>query len=236
MENKSKKRHTDLNRKLNSNLSEVLEKELEELNEIEVKSRAIYLLGQNLKEDQKTNLVQKEISKFFSEIFKDLTLSSHLCCYSLNNTSKVILRRVLEVGIAVLYLWDQPHIYLKLKDSDEHGSDLKFRDMVDHLNDSGYLKYISMETQKDIISVLPIKAVNRIYRELSNVIHGKEITFESITVSSFDVDFEYIKTNLSLTIEIENIILYAIECRFPNKIAVLKKEFPAFTKYSYGPK
>ena len=95
-------------------------------------------------------IIWKEILKFFPEIFKDLTLSAHFLYCSTNNVSQIILRRILEIGISVIYLWDQPYIYLKWKKLDEHIADLSFKEMIDHLNDVGYVEFVNIENSSEI--------------------------------------------------------------------------------------
>ena len=191
----------------------------------------MYVFGEILKRETDSNSVQKEILKFFPEIFKDLTLSAHFLYCSTNNVSQIILRRILEIGISVIYLWDQPYIYLKWKKLDEHIADLSFKEMIDHLNDVGYVEFVNIENSSEINHLVLKDEVNSIYRELSNVIHGKELSFESISSESFELNEMDLSKNLDLIIRVENILLKIYCTRFTKINSLFFDEFTPITKF-----
>ena len=60
----------------------------------------------------------------------------------MDKPANIILRRILELGVAAVYLWDMPHEVYSWNNYDQ---DLSFSAMLTHLNSKGYLAYISKE-------------------------------------------------------------------------------------------
>jgi rubrerythrin len=74
--------------------------------------------------------------------------------------------------------------------------------------------------------------INKLYRELSNIIHGKYDTFETSTPNSFDYNKDDFKENLRKVVKCENIIISCLGQRFPEIFEKVKQDFPSLTRYN----
>ena len=201
------------------------------LEEVEVKSRATYLLGQIIKKDSATSDTQKEITNIFPEIFTDFSISLYLGCCAIDNSPKILLRRILELGISTIYLWDLPYKYWNWKKHDDHNNDLNFKEMLDYLNNSGYIDYINQVNCTSLTEIINKNSINKIYRELSNVIHGKSDNFESTNSDRFEYKKSDLLEVLDYALKIENILLSVWKGRFPIHFEKMENEISAITKY-----
>ncbi len=233
MTSKIHKIHQGLHNKFADNLKQSLTRHIPGLEEMEVKSRAAYYLGEILFQDAKITDTQREVTKIFHEIFTDLTIASYLSCCAIDNAARIILRRILELGIATVYLWDLPYKFWNWNNYDDHSNDLNFRDMLDYLNNRGYVDFVNTENGSTLTSLINKESASKTYRELSNVIHGKAVTFESLDKSSFGYDVEDLSQLVEYTKKIENILLSIWKVRFPNHFEQLEKKFTPITKYNY---
>src|SRR5262249_40551089 len=50
-----------------------------------------------------------ELRRLFDEMFADSICSVYLAGAGLHTPARMLMRRVLELGVAVVYLWDLPH-------------------------------------------------------------------------------------------------------------------------------
>ena len=105
--------------------------------------------------------------------------------------------------------------------------------MLDYLNNRGYIDFVNKETVSDLHSLIDKESAGKIYRELSNVIHGKSITFESLDEGSFSYQKEDLLNLIEHTITIENILMSIWKARFPNHFDQLEQKFTTITKYTY---
>ncbi len=48
--------------------------------------------------------------KIYDEIFSDGASALYLASISMDKPANIVLRRILELGVAALYLWDMPHM------------------------------------------------------------------------------------------------------------------------------
>lgn len=234
MERKINKIHRDLHVKFGENLEKALADDISELDEIEIKSIAVYYFGKILLSDPNITDTRKEIAKIYNEIFTDFTIVSYLSCSGIDNGARIILRRILELGVASVYLWDSPQKYWNWSKYDDHGSDLNFKEMIEHLNNRGYIDFLNSENNSNHISLIDKQQINKIYRELSNVIHGKSMTFESAEESSFTYQKADLETLVELTLKIQNYLITMWSKRFQSAFERLKVDFSAITNYTYG--
>ena len=233
MTSKIYKIHQGLHNKFANNLNQSVTGHIPELEEIEIKSRAAYYLGETLFQDTNITDTQREVTKIFHEIFTDLTVASYLSCCAIDNGARIILRRILELGIATVYLWDLPYKFWNWNNYDDHSNDLSFKDMLDYLNNRGYVDFVNKENGSTLTSLINKEPASKIYRGLSNVIHGKVVTFESLNEGSFGYKEEDLSQLIEYTKKIENILLSIWKARFPDHFEQLEKKFTPITKYSY---
>lgn len=201
------------------------------IEEIETKAKTIFTFGDILNSSN-ISISKKETCQIFNEIFSDISISIYLMNCSINTGSKVILRRVLELGLGIIYFWDLPHRYWGWKSIDVYENDLSFRDSLDYLGSEAFKELLKMEYNIHDWEIDKEK-INRLYRNLSNSIHGKYSTFETITEKSFEYNKDEYDIILSLIIKCENIIISLLANRFNDTFLKVKEIVPAIERYSY---
>lgn len=218
----------DLQDKFQSNLKLSLVENVENLSQAELKARAFAIVGQILREDPNLSPSHKEITAIFNELFTDSVISIYLAGCSLDKPAQTLLRRVLELGIAVIYLWDTPHQFWGWKC---HDKDLNFNEMIEYLNSDSYKTFVSSENPNfSANSLFDIKEAKKIYRELSNTIHGKISTFESLVPERFSYSKSDWEEHLTLVEQVQNVLLELWRNRFNNIFTELEKKIPAISR------
>ena len=164
--------------------------------------------------------------QIYDEIFSDSISAFYLSACALENAAKIVMRRVVEMGAAALYLWDMPHIFYAWEVYDH---DLSFTEMITHVNSPGYLKHIEEETGIAVkTELLNTKKLQNWYGNLSDVVHGKISYFESNLPQMYTFD----KTKWLAFTEMSNEILriyldayctrYNIKAEIHRKLPALK--------------
>lgn len=122
--------------------------------------------------------------KIYDEIFADGASSVYLATIAMDKPASIVLRRILELGVAAVYLWDMPHRAFAWN---EHDGDLSFSEMISHLNSKGFTTYVSSEagTTVSIVELIPTAEAQRLYGNLSDIVHGKITTFETTIPDRF---------------------------------------------------
>ncbi len=218
----------DLQDKFENNLRFSLLENLEKLSQVELKARAFAILGQILRESPNLSRSHKEITAIFDELFTDVVISIYLAGCSLDKPAQTLLRRVLELGIAVIYLWDMPHHFWGWKC---HDKDLNFNEMVECLNSASYKTFVASEnTNFSDNSLFDINEAKKIYRNLSNTIHGKISTFESLLPERFTYNKPDWEEHLELVIRVQNLLLQLWKHRFNDVFQELEKRMPSIAR------
>ena len=112
--------------------------------------------------------------------------------------------------------------------------DLNFNEMLKHLTDKGYLSYLN-----DCISFnktsqfLRAEELQKIYRKLSNTIHGKISTFETNLKDRFQHNKSDWSDHLSLVEKVLDEIINVLLKRFDVK-SNLNEKIPALGKLNGG--
>jgi len=182
--------------------------------------QCIALVGEIL-HNRKTSKHHEICCKIYDEIFSDGVASLYLASNSIDKPANIVLRRVLELGVAAIYLWDMPHMAFSW---DQHDQDLSFTDMLNHVNSKGYISYVNEENGIQIKNEL-VAAVRaqKIYGLLSDIVHGKIATFES----SVDNRFKFVESEwrdfLGLIEEVVVMLLKAYLVRFNLEVEVFKQ-------------
>ena len=166
--------------------------------------------------------------KIYDEIFSDGASALYLASISMDKPANIVLRRILELGVAALYLWDMPHMAHSWNSYDQ---DLSFTEMLNHINSKGYLEYVGFENSITIKNeLLPGKQLQKIYGNLSDIVHGKITTFESSMPERFKfVEQEWVEFTTSIE-EILEVLLKAFITRYDfqdqilNQVPKIKKE------------
>jgi hypothetical protein len=201
-----------LSDKFGANLRGALAVSIDQLRSSELKARACAEVGRILSEDQRLSTTQMEIICIFNEIFGDLICSLYFAGCGLDRPAQMVLRRVLDLGIAIVYLWDIPHVFWGWK---KHDEDLNFNEMLEHLGSQAYIAYLQSTNSNFRGSQLFDEGeARKIYRELSNAIHGKITTFESVLPDRFAHTAQDWKAHLALVESVENLLLDLWKNRF----------------------
>lgn len=157
----------------------------------------------------------------YDEIFSDGVISIYLASNAMDKPAHIVLRRVLELGLAAIYLWDMPHRAFSWNIDDES---LSFSEMLKHVNSGGYLAYINSENKTNISGeIIPSSRVQKLYGMLSDVVHGKITTFESSMPNRYEfVEDEWFKF-IELIDEIISILVKAFLLRFGLEHVIFEK-------------
>lgn len=210
----------DLNQKFNGNFSEWQSLEDPRLDKSFIGLRCIAAIGEILS-DRKSSKHHEICCKIYDEIFSDGVSSIYLASNAMDKPANIVLRRILELGLAALYLWDMPHMAFSWN---HHDQDLRFTDMVNHVNSKGYISYINNENHTNIESeLIPSSKAQKIYGDLSDIVHGKITTFES----SIPERFKFVETEwnqfVTLADEVIDMLVRAFIRRFDISKELYKK-------------
>ena len=221
----------DLESKFKCNLEKSLLQNKDCLDRLFIKSRALSEIGFILKEINDTRKDQIEIIKIFDEIFADIITSIYFAGSALDKPAQMVLRRVLEMGVAIVFLWDLPHMFYAWK---KHDQDLNLNEMLKHLTDKGYLSYLNdCISLNDTSQILRVEELQKIYRKLSNTIHGKISTFETNLKDRFQHNEPDWSDHLSLVEKVLDEIINVLLKRFDVE-SNLNEKIPAFGKLNGG--
>jgi hypothetical protein len=165
------------------NMEAALSKSSPDLARVELKARCLSSVGDILRTECAESETHKNIACIYDEIFADSICSVYLAAQGLDKPAQVLLRRVLELGVAATYLWDCPNVYWGWK---EYDKDLGFTEVTDQLSDPSYLRFVASENGRfDESSIYDVTLARKEYRSLSNTVHGKIATFETTLADKF---------------------------------------------------
>ena len=206
-------RFTELNKKFTSNLEKSLDPANENFSSLECKGRTFVSVGELLVAQKNLAPHQVELTKLFDELFADLVLSIYFASIALDRPAEMLLRRILELGVSVIYMWDMPHVYWGWKAND---SDLNFQDMLAHLTSQDYKSYLELGLSGTASEhTFETKEINKLYRAFSNTIHGKISTVESGTKMAFSFDSGDWQKYLENANKVSDILFSLWFSRFP---------------------
>lgn len=169
------------------NLTSIDQVLLPRLDNIDLQSRMISEAKSQLLNGYCSGPVQIKIcEELLDEIFSDFSLAMYFCAGGLIIPSQMSTRRAFELGVAAIYLWDLPHAFWGWRNRDD---DLSFSGMIAHLNSTGYLEYLGqLHNSPNIGSMCKQAEFQKIYRELSNTVHGKTSNLPPLSPERFDLE------------------------------------------------
>ncbi len=218
---------TDLNKKFSKNLQTSLQHERERTQRIELKARAFVTIFNILIKEPNLNAAQKELTCIFDEIFADIICSVYFASCSLDRPAEMLLRKVLELGVGFFYMWDMPHWFWAWKD---HDRDLNFTEMILHLGSDGYKTLVAKENPNfHGQGVIDCTVAKSLFSSLSDTVHGKIKTFESLVEQRFNFNLADWSDHLENVEDVEDLLLKAFRNRFPSIGEKLEKEQPSIT-------
>lgn len=166
----------ELKVKFDANFSACLKCDCVDLSKVFLYARAISEVGQILKAYQFSKHHEK-CCIIFDEIFSDIISSLYLASAAIDKPATIVLRRVVELGIAVVYLWDLPHIAYSWE---LFKHDLNFTEMLNHIKSDGFKAYVCAENVREPESeAIPTGNLKEYYSEFSDIAHGRITSFES---------------------------------------------------------
>jgi hypothetical protein len=193
-------------------------------------SRAIAESAAELAKQPNLSSSQEHLAQIAEGIFADLVTSVYLASIGLAEAAQMVDRRALELGLAVVYLWDLPHTYWGWSKCD---TDLSFGEMLDHLSGLSYRTYlketINFGTSDQLVDSA---AAKRIYRSASNTIHGKIRTQLDLATEGFNHSSSQWRAHIALTQEIADLLLSLWFRRFPQIGPAVRAALPAYERLS----
>ena len=210
----------ELSLKFNKNMASWAKSDHQSLSRTFLFARAITEIGQVLK---KPNLPkhQQRCCAIFDEIFSDTISAVYLATCAIDKPANIVMRRVLELGIAALYLWDMPHVMYAWE---YHGQDLSFTEMINHINSAGYRQYVSEELGKTVENdIVESTILKDHYGRLSDVVHGRISSFESNLPERFTFNENDWKSFVAMANEILEALLKSYFNRFKVSAEIFKK-------------
>lgn len=179
--------------------------------------------------NKKTSKHHETCCKIYDEIFSDGVSSIYLAANAMDKPARIVLRRVLELGLTAIYLWDMPHMAFSWEQYDKN---LSFTEMLSHINSDGYIAYVGNENNVSLdAEIVPTRKAQDIYGSLSDIVHGKITTFET----SVPERFKYVEGDwnefVTMLDEVVDILVSAYLKRFNiekdvfGKVPQAKKEF-----------
>jgi hypothetical protein len=214
----------DLNAKFCTNLGLALAHEDPLATRAELQARAVPAVAKILGARPELTSWQRDALCMFDEVFSDLICSIYLSGCGLDKPAHMVLRRALEVGTATVYVWDLPHLFWGWRD---HDKDLTFNEMLEHFATQGFNSFVrSQNSHYQGAEVLDATLARTLYRKLSNSIHGKMTTFESVLPDKFRYSQEDWRSHLEQVCEVEGILLGLWGNRFSCVSERLTDEFP----------
>ncbi|MCG5502212.1 hypothetical protein [Ectothiorhodospira lacustris] len=218
----------ELNQKFNGNFAEWKSLTDHKLEKSFVGLHCIAAVGEIL-EDHKASKHHDICCKIYDEIFSDGVASIYLASNAMNKPACIVLRRVLELGLAAIYLWDMPHMAFSWKQHDQNPS---FTEMLKHINSKGYASYIANENNMDVDGdMVPMNKAQEIYGTLSDIAHGKITTFETSMPERFKFAQDDWKQFVAILDAVVEMLVSAFLVRFNiasdvfGKVPQAKKEF-----------
>lgn len=210
----------ELRDKFNGNFDKWLNLKNDNLQLIFTYLQIISAIGQALK-DQSSLKHHNDCCLIFDELFADTVSALYLASCAIDKPALVILRRVLELGLASVYLWDMPHMANAWRKYDQ---DLSFSEMLKHINSEGYRSYVSEETETQIeTDLFPTNTCQQIYCYLSNIVHGKICSFESSLPDKFSfVEKEWLDLT-DLTKKVLKILIDGYILRYSLKRIIIER-------------
>jgi len=214
----------ELSRKFHSNLSLALTQEAKLVSRAEIQARAIPVVARILSEEQGLTDWQRDALCMFDEIFADITCSIYLGACGLDKPAQAILRRALEVGAATVYLWDLPQVFWGWK---EHDRDLNFNEMLEHFSNPGFISSVKRQNPTFAkMEMMDASLARSLYRNLSNIVHGKMKSFESLLPDKFQHNQDDWRLHLERVCNVERVLLELWNDRFASVSKRLNSELP----------
>ncbi len=214
----------ELESKFRDNLDKFIKQGDNAYKEIDLKARAIAAIGQVASKAEGIQPHQTETTLVFAEVFSDMVLSMYFTACALDKPAQSVLRRSLELGIAIVYIWDLPQAFWGWK---AHDYDLNFNEMIEHLSKDSYKSFLASLDIQYTDGLFEHSEARRLYRVLSNTVHGKIVTHESNLPDRFSHNTKDCRANLDLILRVQRVLLRLYKNRFPAYFLEMSRMIPA---------
>ncbi len=228
MNKSSKEIMLELNNKFSDNFEHWSVVQSKQLDKMLIYLQCIAAVGEILV-NKKNSKHHSICCSIYDEMFSDGVSALYLASHAMNKPAKIVLRRILELGVASVYLWDMPHIAHSWNDYDFN---LSFTEMLNHVNSQGYLAYAASENEQPIeLCIFPTSKLQKIYGNLSDIVHGKITTFESFLPGRFTfvekewLTFAEIMEDVLKSLIKGYLIRFAVSDKLFDMIPTARKEF-----------
>lgn len=193
----------DLHAKFAGNIKSLPQDAIEILEEIDTKSRIIDCVRDELSQKHSNNDPHRVgCTELVGETFADLAQAMYLISAGLIVPGRMITRRAFELGIASIYMWDLPHEYWGWVKCDE---DLSFTKMINHLSSNGYKIHLAtIQGKADPDGICDSTYFQKIYRSLSNTVHGKADKLPPLSPERFSAQKNGLNEHLKLIAEVQD--------------------------------
>lgn len=182
-----------LARKFHTNLEGAILALSTEFEDTDIKLRHLASKGHQLGALPSLTQTQRALAELCHVLFCDAACSMYLAACALDAPARMVLRRTLELGTAVIYLWDTPVAYTAWK---ELGKDLSFKAMSEHLASEEYRRFIETTQDGRVAGRADLDIGQSLYRELSETAHGKPASLEVSLADHFVFNAEYCSKHL----------------------------------------
>ncbi|WP_156465772.1 hypothetical protein [Methylobacterium sp. Leaf106] len=175
-----------LHEKFGRNLRSLNTEVVEVLDNIDTDLRLLARLAEFLEIDINSgDLHRQGGASLLREAFSDLSQAMYLQCIGLVVPGRMSTRRAFELGIASVYIWDLPHAYWGWIKCD---ADFSFSEMIAHLSSEPYMELLRSQQGASAAAPLSIKECQKLYRQLSNTVHGKHSDLPMLSPARFDAE------------------------------------------------
>jgi len=217
-----------LHDKFSSNFNAQLKIFPKEMENVELQARGILTIGNILSSKYALSLTQKEVCAIFDEVFADQIISVYLAACALDIPGQMILRRSLELGVATVYLWEQPTVYWGWK---ECNIDLTFNEMLTYLDSQSFRSFVVAQNPKfNEEHLFDFSEARNLYRKLSNTVHGKIAMFETQLNDRFSVNGLDWETHLDQVVQCQKLLYKLWFNNFNNLDCDLRTEIPQISR------
>lgn len=183
--------------------------------DVERQARALSAASKHLHEVAADSAHQRELANYLDEVFGDSVCAIYLSCCGMNVPARMLLRRSLELGLAVAAYWDSPVDFWTWRD---HDGDIRFATLSAYLKSPGYKTLCRKQSQVSSVDCAEtLQDLDSLYGELSNIVHPKPYNFTTAGANAY----AFSEDGLKLTLSYARQVLYAISTILSARFAQL---------------
>lgn len=189
---------------------------------VEHQARMLSLATEQLRAEAGESVHQAALATYLDEIFGDCMCALYLASCGLCVPAQMLLRRALELGLAVVAYWDAPVDFWKWR---EHDGDIRFTELCSYLESAAYktfLKHQFLGVTADLSDLL--LELTPLYRDLSNVVHPNPKNFTTKPGGGYLFRKDDFTKTVQLSEKVYGILTKLMIKRFPKLIIKLPRK------------